>query len=292
MLSQNNCAPRFLSSLRDPGHTARTERSVATAIMQRLPLRITLQSGPIFPDGTIMNATLETRKRTGMRRGQPRRRLSLTTTAVQAGESASVNILNLSSSGLLLRTDESLALDEPLLVEMPNSGEKAARVVWSDGTLYGCRFDSPLSTADVSAARLKADVGDGPEEGLAATPAPLPSTATVRSGSTIGARIKQLRIASGRSMTGLAKVVGVTKPTLWKWETDRVHPRPAMLEKLASVLGVAPETLLVGSAAALGAAHGAVEDGTLYDVIQASRQRIAGKAGVEEERVSIEIDWS
>lgn len=58
-------------------------------------------------------------------------------------------------------------------------------------------------------------------------------------------RLKQLRLAKGLSLDGLAARLGglVTKQALSKYETGKAKPSPAVLNKLASVLGVKAASL-------------------------------------------------
>jgi hypothetical protein len=64
-------------------------------------------------------------------------------------------IHNMSETGLLLETVVDLAEGETLQVDIPNAIAPAVRVVWREGLLAGCKFVEPVSTATVSAARLK-----------------------------------------------------------------------------------------------------------------------------------------
>lgn len=218
----------------------------------------------------------------GSRRGEPRRRLALSTTAQQSGAGPAVDILNLSPGGMLLRTGEGLDLSEALTVALPQAGDKTAEIVWHSGDLYGCRFAEPLSRGEFSAAQLAARHGEDEDEPEAASqPANVAES--------FGQRLKRLRVASGYSMVGLAAAAGVTKPTLWKWETGRVHPRQRALRQLAGVLGLSESYLLFG-----------IEDGglrlpqggSLAETVAASRVAIAEQAGVGPEKVTIDIDFS
>ena len=60
-------------------------------------------------------------------------------------------------------------------------------------------------------------------------------------------RLKQLRLANGLSLEGLATRLGgfVTKQALSKYEQGKAKPSPVVLNKLASVLGV-KAAILVG----------------------------------------------
>lgn len=51
-------------------------------------------------------------------------------------------------------------------------------------------------------------------------------------------RIRQLRLARGLTMEGLADQLGVNRSAVAHWESGKNSPRERMLRKLAEVLGV------------------------------------------------------
>src|SRR5687768_15846650 len=91
----------------------------------------------------------------GAKRGSARQTLRITAAGVATDGPETVEILNLSASGMLIESTARLAVGELLQVELPHAGTAAAIVVWSSGTFFGCRFKKPLSSAAVSAAMLK-----------------------------------------------------------------------------------------------------------------------------------------
>lgn len=216
-------------------------------------------------------------------RRQPRLMLQLNTGVGQAGRAFDAEILNLSSNGMLVKTSADLALDEPIEVVLPKSGAVPAKVVWFADGLYGCRFDDAISEEEIQIATDRASSGDGDGNRYGVDH------------ETLGGRIKRLRTSRGLTMLGLAKSVGVSKPTLWKWEGDQVRPRHETMQKLARSLDVS-ELELVYGAPGLGTAVALAEEsldrkGSLADIVRASRRRIADAAGVDETRVEILIDW-
>ena len=219
----------------------------------------------------------------GAGRIQPRLVLQLKTGVGQGGRAFDAEILNLSTTGILLRSKADLSLQDPIQVVLPGSGAVGAKVVWSADGLYGCMFAKPIGEDELeSLRRLSAAKNDN---GGAAAPAE----------ETIGMRIKRLRVSQGHTMRGLADKVGVSKPTLWKWEGDQVRPRHETLQVLAAELGVS-ELELVYGAPGLGEAAALADDEanaakTLADIVRASRRRIARAAGVDEANVQIQIDW-
>ncbi len=67
-------------------------------------------------------------------RRQQRLVLQLNTGVGQAGKAFDAEILNLSNSGMLVRTDADLSIDDPIEVVLPQSGAVGAKVVWfADG---------------------------------------------------------------------------------------------------------------------------------------------------------------
>lgn len=220
---------------------------------------------------------------TAPERREPRLVLQLNTGVGQAGKAFDAEILNLSKDGMLVRTDATLSLDEPFAVVLPRSGAVEARVVWSNDGLYGCSFPQPISKDEIRAATelQQAESTKGQRFGV--------------DHETLGGRIKRLRVAHGFTMRGLADAVGVSKPTLWKWEGDQVRPRHDTMRRLAELLQVSELELAYG-APALGEASALAEDasmtgGSLADIVRGCRRRIAAAAGVDEALVEININW-
>ncbi|WP_247713737.1 PilZ domain-containing protein [Qipengyuania sphaerica] len=215
-------------------------------------------------------------------RRQPRLILQLNTGVGQAGKAFDAEILNLSNSGMLVKTGAELSIDDPLEVVLPKSGAVGAKVVWFADGMYGCSFLSPISDDELQAANDLASIDEdgGKRFGV--------------DHETLGSRIKRLRTSKNFTMRGLAERVGVSKPTLWKWEGDQVRPRHDTMRRLAGELGVS-ELELVYGAPGLGEAAAIAEEenasGSLAEIIRSSRRRIASAAGVDEANVEININW-
>jgi hypothetical protein len=64
-------------------------------------------------------------------------------------------IHNISETGLLLETGSGLEPGERIDVNLPHAGFRTATVMWASERLVGCQFDDILSTAALSAARLR-----------------------------------------------------------------------------------------------------------------------------------------
>lgn len=95
----------------------------------------------------------------GDARTNSRRQLNL---RVSAREPASSSILvvvrNLSISGLLIETDEKLAIGDVIEFELPVAGCRLASVVWMGSNQFGCKFSEPISQGSVSAALLQSPI--------------------------------------------------------------------------------------------------------------------------------------
>jgi transcriptional regulator with XRE-family HTH domain len=201
----------------------------------------------------------------------PRRALHLDALgATAADDSAQVTVHNLSTTGLLLETEASLAPGEMLEVDLPLAGATTAQVVWASGKLFGCRFDKPISPAVLSAAQLRA-VSSG-ELALRG------ESDAVREGS-FGVRLKRLRKERGLTLAQIADAMGVSKPTVWAWEQGKAHPIESRLDTLAQVLGVSQDELSGGEG-----------DTALADFLARSRERIAQAVGTTPDKIRIMIE--
>lgn len=202
---------------------------------------------------------------------EPRRALRLEALGATANdEAAQVLLHNISSAGLLLETDASLAEGERIEVDLPLAGVTGARVVWSSGRLFGCAFDAPLSQAVLSAAQLRS-VAEG-------TVALAGDSDAVREGS-FGVRLKRLRKERGLTLAQIAEAMGVSKPTVWAWEQGKAHPIESRLDTLAEVLGVGLQEL-----------QGGADDNALRDFLARSRERIAQAVGTTPDKIRIMIE--
>lgn len=99
-----------------------------------------------------------------------RRSLQLEVKATSHGASSAL-IRNLSERGLLIETAADLAIGETLHVDLPEAGAVEARIVWRDGSFFGCEFLAPVSKAAVSAALLLAPANRVQASPLPALPA-------------------------------------------------------------------------------------------------------------------------
>ena len=182
------------------------------------------------------------RSRTGFLSGEPTRKLSLEGTAASfKGGQEAVYVTNLSKTGMLLETNAPLSVGEPLQVLLPEGETCSATVVWANETIFACEFERSLTIATVS----KVQLNRKPKSNLS------DENAIVRveenPGETLGERIRRLRREQGVSMAHFAARIGVSKPTLLKWEKGMVLPRQTKVRGIARALGVPETELIYGS---------------------------------------------
>lgn len=206
-------------------------------------------------------------------RRSPRRALRLAASGRTAGRDACpILIHNISADGLLIECDLSLAPDESIDVELPHAGRCLAKVVWSSGRLFGCRFAAPVSPATLSAAALRSAV----EQPVARI-----GHAEADAAEMLGARIQRLRSLKGLTQSQLAERAGVSEAAVCNWEKGKARPRPYRTEILAGILGVSKFELL---------SHH--EPGSnMAEIVEQSRARIAAAMDIAPERVRIAIEF-
>jgi len=79
-----------------------------------------------------------------------------------ASSEGDVLILDISTTGLLIKTSGPLNVGETIELDLPEAASVRMDVKWSSGQLYGCQFKNPVSAATVSAALLRAPAGPHP----------------------------------------------------------------------------------------------------------------------------------
>lgn len=92
------------------------------------------------------------------RRFAPRRSLQLSAVAnsPKAGETR-VLVRDISPGGILVEAEEhALCVDDSVEVHLEDLGIEQARVVWTSGRYFGCKFNRSISKSAISAALLKA----------------------------------------------------------------------------------------------------------------------------------------
>src|SRR5690606_2697969 len=107
---------------------------------------------------------------------------------------ADMLVHNISETGLLLETQIDLAVGEKIDLALLRQQAATARVVWSSGALFGCRFDVPLSQSALSAARLQS-AAVPPSKSLNRPERQEARSTHLGRQETFGARLKRLRLA-------------------------------------------------------------------------------------------------
>jgi transcriptional regulator with XRE-family HTH domain len=220
------------------------------------------------PNGMMLHATLESHDPADDR-SATRKRLRLATSRLRTGRDArDVVIHDLSADGMLLESAERLADGDGLTIELPGSGNHSARVVWSSGAFYGCRFAKTLSSAALSAALLKASPPDGAgSRDRAPVDLPFPE------------RVTALRQERGWSVEQLARRLGISRQSVWYWECGKRTPKPAMLARIEETFGLGVGNLARPSA-----------DRVDHGELALWKARIAARLGVAAEKVKILIE--
>lgn len=64
-------------------------------------------------------------------------------------------IRSASLTGLLIEASTELSVDAKIKITLPGSEPVAAKIIWSDGMIGSCSFDTPLPNSVLNAVRLK-----------------------------------------------------------------------------------------------------------------------------------------
>lgn len=236
-----------------------------------------------------MCAMIEKKRTSENERGTPRLHMRLEAPgSVEGSGSALVVIHNLSATGMLIETASDLAIGQRIMVALPEAPDCAATVVWRSEALAGCRFDRPLSHAMLSAAQLRNPLpGDfDPEDATGA----LEYTG---SGLLLAERLHRLRRDHGLSRAALSERTGLSRPSIWAWETGKTVPRKSSIIALAQAFGITAREIVTGGLEA-GACENPEARGTAEQIqclVDDSKQRIAAFAGVEIASVKITIEF-
>ncbi len=105
-----------------------------------------------------------------------------------------------------------------------------------------------------------------------------------------GARLRWLREQRNLGLVSFARLVGVSKPTVWKWEHGVVRPRQRSLAAAASILGVSERELIFGEERREAAPRASdAMPQPLSDIISACKEQIADAAGTAPDNIAITI---
>ena len=105
------------------------------------------------------------------------------------------------------------------------------------------------------------------------------------SGKAFGATLRRLRRQQGTSQADLAGQVGVSRPTVWSWETGRTSPGNSKIKALSRALDVPESDLILGSQIAAKPDSKRI----LEEEVALSKDRIAVAAGTTPDMIEIII---
>ena len=177
---------------------------------------------------------------------------------------------NISATGMLVESGAPLEIDEVIEVNLPHSGKTATKVIWTSGSLAGCQFEMPISSATLSAAQLRGVVGPD-AQGSEDPP--------VSAAESFGVRLQRLRAARELTQGQLAATLGVSEPSISAWELDKARPKAGRMEALSVALGVEISELL-----------GFDEAENLNDLVARAKAQIARAAGVDPAKIKFTIE--
>lgn len=241
--------------------------------------------------GMQANAIIEEQPQSDERRGDARWRIRLEVTGSLENEQANVVIHDISSAGMLIETSCELTVGQSIAVTLPQAETVAAQIVWRSAPLFGCRFDHPLPQASLSAVRLRSPQPQTP----VAIPAPVEKAAPARTVEPLSERLRRLRRERGITRTALSDRTGISKTTIWAWETGKTTPRHTNILTLAKVFGLTDQQLLMGEEIApmQQRQHPLAESAmrNLASTVDQAKDSIARAAGVERSKVQIRIDF-
>jgi transcriptional regulator with XRE-family HTH domain len=201
-----------------------------------------------------------------------------------------VTLHNISASGGLIEAERPLEMGQVISILVQEDQPVTATIIWASWPLYGCRFQTSLPASMMSALKLRNIM-----------PLELDPTVSHDLPSQLSQRLRQLREEKGFSLAALSRRAGISKPSIWAWETGKTVPRSRSLHALAGALGVpiseilgqkSPQTNRI-SAAAWGeqAADERQPQSEVEKVVNEARQRIAEVTGISSEKVKISIEF-
>jgi DNA-binding transcriptional regulator YiaG len=195
------------------------------------------------------------------------------------GSRSDVTILDISETGSLIAIDRALQVGQEFELFLDTAPDDAilSQLAWCGDGIFGCQFASPLSKLALSSARLR---GQPVESVVRRAPSSVDLSPSAISGA---------RRASGYSATEMAQALGVSRPTLWAWETGKSRPSGAnakVVRDFMARVGFTPP-----SRAALVDDSGTADRGMLENIVPRYRQDLASEIGVPEQRIRISIEF-
>jgi transcriptional regulator with XRE-family HTH domain len=158
-------------------------------------------------------------------------------------------------------------------------------VVWANDALFGCQFAKPLSQAVLSAAELMS-MPDG--SSLRA----VVSNDQAIGVEPFGVRLRRLRKGRDISLAAFAKALGVSRPTVWAWESGKSVPRPARMATILTELGISDEQTVAFRHPVRSSPPTAsnADSMALADFVERTKARIAELSGTTADKVRVIIE--
>lgn len=181
------------------------------------------------------------RNRLGVRNGTPTREVKFSAMGEPAENEARFTLHTLSHDGLLFQTDASFTTGEPISIVHPELEGISARIAWvGEGFVAGI-FSRRLTASELGAIRLSVGAAED-------TPRTADGVTSTQMDQTLGQRIQYYRHRKGYSKIHFASVIGVSKPTLSRWESDESLPSARTLRAIARELQISEIELVYGAA--------------------------------------------
>jgi hypothetical protein len=107
-----------------------------------------------------------------MRRAERRSTRAPSTLRTDGMRPIDVTVVDVSTTGLGVETDEDLRISDEISIGLPGVGTRRAFIAWRRDNRYGCAFYSPLEEADMARAFLGANLVPlgTPQQALVAAP--------------------------------------------------------------------------------------------------------------------------
>ena|SRR6478736_1402146 len=125
--------------------------------------------------------------------------------------------------------------------------------------------------------------------------ADLSTRAALTSGSddNFGARLRRLREKNNISQETLAKLLNVSKLSVWKWERRNVMPRQVTREAIANLFAVSALDLIIGTRKEMRGSLSLSQCealAALEEIIAECRMRIATQLGTTPDKIAITVN--
>lgn len=206
-----------------------------------------------------------------------------------------VTLHNISATGGLIEAENPLEMGQLISILLQEDTPVTATIIWASWPLYGCRFEQSLPASMMSELKLHNMM-----------PLELDPASRHEVPSELSQRLRRLREEKGFSLAALSRRAGISKPSIWAWETGKTIPRSRSLHALAGALGVSIAEILGQDSNSISAGSTANDWGRgnvstaaptqqpqteLETIIAEARRRISQVTGISSEKVKISIEF-